>query len=170
MLRDKTMLELVTDYTTLEVAVAKNDGRLSTSSSDQLDYELEQLEEIGYELCNRLQIEKYVRPIVKEELRQRALNRRQNFLLRLLLRVGFISQDLEGEIRWPFSIDPPHMWRYYLFHEPWFGVFRNLPGIVKWLQGRWLPRRWGFRLLMFEFGDRGSSHLPQDSRRISLFK
>jgi hypothetical protein len=37
----------------------------------------------------------------------------------------------------------------------WFYLFRNRPGVIKWLPGRMLPRRWGFGILGFEFGDRG---------------
>jgi len=36
-----------------------------------------------------------------------------------------------------------------------FGVFRNLPGVVKWENGRMLPRRWGVQIFGLEIGDRG---------------
>lgn len=32
---------------------------------------------------------------------------------------------------------------------------RNQPGVIKWLPGRLLPRRRGFGICGFEFGDRG---------------
>lgn len=54
-----------------------------------------------------------------------------------------------------FRIDPWHMWVYYWRTKDFFGVFRNLPGVVKWLPGRTLPRRWGFRFWGVEFGERG---------------
>ena len=35
------------------------------------------------------------------------------------------------------------------------GFFRNRPGVIKWLPGHLLPRRWGIFILGFEFGRRG---------------
>ena len=62
-------------------------------------------------------------------------------------------------------ISPWWHWKIALFNPPWredpflggwFGLFRNKPGVIKWIPGRLLPRRWGFYILGFEFGDRGS--------------
>jgi len=59
-------------------------------------------------------------------------------------------------IVWPF--DAPS-WPSFKWHLRCPGqrvyVFRNLPGVIKWLPGRLLPMRWGFGICGFEFGDRG---------------
>jgi hypothetical protein len=52
-------------------------------------------------------------------------------------------------------ISPWHIWVYLWRSKNYAGVFRNRPGVIKWIPGKLLPRRWGFRLLGFEFGDRG---------------
>lgn len=43
------------------------------------------------------------------------------------------------------------MWR----NKDYFGIFRNRPEVRKWIPGKLLPRRWGFYVLGFEFGERG---------------
>jgi hypothetical protein len=97
-----------------------------------------------------------------------------------LLRIGLIRLKLDGSIRWPISVDGWMWWRFYfrcLLRGEWFssrdrkgrprrgfpfgcpyaafGVFRNLPGVIKWEPGRLLPRRWGVQILGLEIGDRG---------------
>lgn len=59
-------------------------------------------------------------------------------------------------IRWPFHVPPMHIFKHCL-RTPGqrIYVFRNLPGVIKWLPGRLLPHRWGFGICGFEFGDRG---------------
>ena len=52
-------------------------------------------------------------------------------------------------------IDPWLMWLVYWRERDFFCVFRNKPGVSKWLPGRWLPRRWGFRFWGVEIGERG---------------
>lgn len=77
---------------------------------------------------------------------------------KMLLRIGFIRLKDNGEIRWPFHTPPKHIFWLHLKHgAPFdrFYVFRNLPGVIKWEDGRLLPRRWGFGFCGFEFGDRG---------------
>lgn len=82
-------------------------------------------------------------------------------MIRLLAWVGFV-RIRDGKIRWPFGMLPFRMWRTLFFpkgshkalQSP-VGIFRNRPNVVKWQKGRLLPRRWGFWLLGFEFGDRG---------------
>ena len=82
-------------------------------------------------------------------------DRSKSLLLRALVRVR-----ADGSVRWPFSVWPADWWWLLLRHPlnpyfGWFSLFRNRPGVVKRERGRWLPRRWGFRVLGFEFGDRG---------------
>lgn len=80
---------------------------------------------------------------------------------RFLLWVGFIRLRPDGSIRWPFSAPPSHVfrsWRSFYHWCRWIGpfyVFRNKPHVIKWEKGRLLPRRWGFGVFGFEFGDRG---------------
>lgn len=108
-----------------------------------------------------------------EHYTQRHLRMRkdQPILIRFLLWIGFvkfgrknftmtIDQYLAGfnhpeVIIWPFSIPPWHVFKYCIKVGPRFYVFRNLPGVIKWLPGRLLPNRWGFGICCFEFGDRG---------------
>lgn len=87
-------------------------------------------------------------------------------MIRLLLRIGLVRRRDDGSIRWPLHLCPRTtwlvQWRTMVIHRsltkgsfPPFGVFRNLPGIIKWQPGRWLPRRWGFHFFGLEIGDRG---------------
>ncbi len=77
-------------------------------------------------------------------------------MIRFLLFLGFVSRIHCGRVSWPFRAPPWHMFVYYLRYGPRAYRFRNLPGVVKWKPGRLLPRRWGFGVLGFEFGDRGT--------------
>lgn len=83
-----------------------------------------------------------------------------------LLRIGLIRLRDDGSIRWPFHNSPRQTWlvmwremvRQRSLTKGYFaplGVFRNLPGIIKWEPGRLLPRRWGFHVFGIEIGDRG---------------
>lgn len=86
-------------------------------------------------------------------------------MIRLLLFIGLIARKSNGKIAWPFRAPPmwliPYCWKarsirpFTAFHgwKPY--LFRNVPGVIKWVPGRLLPRRWGFGWLGFEFGDRG---------------
>jgi hypothetical protein len=78
-------------------------------------------------------------------------------IVRLLLWIGLIR--LNGKkTRWPVHVAPRHVWKHWWAYYPKgqrVGVFRNRPGIIKYEPGRLLPRRWGFYLVGFEFGDRG---------------
>ena len=81
-------------------------------------------------------------------------------MINLLLRIGLVTRRRDnGKIRWPLSFAPAWMWRSPLLAARafgWFYVFRNVPGVIKWLPGRLLPRRWGFGIMgLIEFGDRG---------------
>lgn len=97
-------------------------------------------------------------------------------VIRLLVWIGFVRivttkkidvsvtpyryYETPPRVRWPFHVSPWHVWKAHFWpavgkREPIFGVFRNRPGFVKWEKGRLLPRRWGIRILGFEFGDRG---------------
>lgn len=87
----------------------------------------------------------------------------------LLLRIGLITRNHDGTIRYPFRIGPWWMWKWFLTkpvsyikwcHSPAHGgciaLFRNLPGVIKWRKGRLLPVRWGISILsLIEIGDRG---------------
>ncbi len=80
-------------------------------------------------------------------------------MINILLRIGLVTRRHNGTIRWPLSFAPIWCWRHpirYARFSGWFGVFRNLPGIIKWREGRLLPVRWGFHIMgLIEFGDRG---------------
>lgn len=86
-------------------------------------------------------------------------------MLALLLRVGLVRRKQDGCIRWPLHSQPWWIWKVHVRCalrgerigrvSPWFGVFRNLPHVIKWEPGRLLPRRWGFYVLGLEIGDRG---------------
>lgn len=90
---------------------------------------------------------------------QRDADARVLRLVAPLLRVGLVTQRYDGSIRWPLSFAPAWMWRHPLCavrQGGWFYVFRNLPGVIKWREGRMLPIRWGFGVMgLIEFGDRG---------------
>lgn len=76
--------------------------------------------------------------------------------VRWLLRIGFVRphhQDPTNRLRWPFSVAPRWLWSVLWRTEPAFGFFRN--GIFIRDVGTWLPRRWGVRFWIFEFGQRG---------------
>lgn len=77
----------------------------------------------------------------------------------LLLRIGLVARRHDGSIRWPLHIAPAHLWRHPLVCVRSYGfvyAFKNSPGVIKWLPGRLLPRRWGFGIAgLVEFGDRG---------------
>jgi hypothetical protein len=80
-------------------------------------------------------------------------------MIRLLQWIGLVRLR-DGRVRWPFYVWPAWLWRARFWpacgkREPLVGVFRNLPGVVKWEPRRLLPRRWGIWVLGFEFGDRG---------------
>lgn len=81
-------------------------------------------------------------------------------LISLLLRIGLVTHNRQtGRILWPLSFSPLWMWRHPITTANlcgWFYVFRNLPGVIKWREGRILPIRWGFGIMgLIEFGDRG---------------
>lgn len=83
-------------------------------------------------------------------------------LIKFLLWVGFVRRKRDGRIRYPFDVPPRHhftnrcaglrsLWRM----SPGIYIFRNTPGVIKWEEGRLLPKRWGIGICGFEFGDRG---------------
>lgn len=85
-------------------------------------------------------------------------------MIELLIWIGFVRRKADGTVRWPIYVAPWWIWKAMLLHpfrRSWgkcgafFGLFRNSPGVIKWEDGRLLPRRWGFRVFGFEFGDRG---------------
>lgn len=81
-------------------------------------------------------------------------------IIELLLWIGIIRID-EKKIVWPIKFPPGHVFRswhgFIGYCRFWGGpyVFRNASYVKKWIPGRLLPRRWGFGLWGFEFGDRG---------------
>lgn len=83
-------------------------------------------------------------------------------LIRFLIWLGLTRRLVSGKLFIPFSAPPRWMYRDRCAGlralwsiEPGFYIFRNLPGIIKWREGRLLPVRWGFGICGFEFGDRG---------------
>lgn len=63
-------------------------------------------------------------------------------IIKLLLWIGLVARKADNTIAWPFHVPPRWM-------------FRNRPGVIKWMPGRLLPRRWGIGWAGFEIGDRG---------------
>lgn len=84
-------------------------------------------------------------------------------IIKLLIRIGLVRRKDNGSILWPVHFAPFWIWKGFMRHpinmtrcNGAFYVFRNLPGVIKWIPGRLLPRRWGFGLFgLIEFGDRG---------------
>jgi len=87
--------------------------------------------------------------------------------VRWLLRIGIVRPyekstlnlklgkvEIDCQLKGPFSWEPKHIWVYVWKSERRIGFFRNLPGVVNDV-GTWLPRRWGFYIVGFEFGQRG---------------
>ncbi len=99
---------------------------------------------------------------------------------KILLRIGLIRIKIDGSIRWPIHVCSWMWWRFTFrcfLRGEWiterlpdgsfrtgfpygcpfsaFGVFRNVPGVIKWEKGRLLPRRWGIQIFGLEIGDRG---------------
>ena len=84
-------------------------------------------------------------------------------MIRFLLWLGLVSRDPSTlKLVWPVAFAPAHIfrnWRTFVGYCRFWGpvyVFRNRPGVVKWIPGRLLPRRWGFGVFgLIEIGDRG---------------
>lgn len=82
--------------------------------------------------------------------------------MKVLLWIGLVAKAHDGSIHWPFRFAPrwvfrswPELHGWMRFHGPFY-VFHNLPGVIKWVPGRLLPRRWGFGIYgLIEIGDRG---------------
>jgi hypothetical protein len=70
-----------------------------------------------------------------------------------LVRVG----EEDGRVIWPVAWSSWDWWRDVALGRlgARAGLFTNVPGVVRDVPGRWLPRRWGFYVLGFELGDRG---------------
>ena len=82
-------------------------------------------------------------------------------VMRFLLWVG-LTNYVDRKYTVPLHVAPKHVWtdwpsfRATVRTNKLFYVFRNLPHVVKWKEGRLLPRRWGFGILgLIEIGDRG---------------
>ncbi len=79
---------------------------------------------------------------------------------RAMLRIGFYRRNDNGSLRGPIHISPWSWWRVMLFPKngpcPFqrVGLFRNRKGVIDRVPGSWLPRRWGFFVFGFEFGQR----------------
>ena len=81
-------------------------------------------------------------------------------IIRLLIWVGLTRRIDNGKLFVPFHWPPKHVFMTHLRAGGKRGfkrvyVFRNVPGVVKWIPGRLLPRRWGIGFCGIEFGDRG---------------
>lgn len=163
------LLELVAEHSRLRAAIDASDERLTSSSSAQLDTDQDALEEVSNEILHQLGVREWMAKVAREEVRRARVEAPRNFIVRALLRVGLTSIKHDGGLHFPVCVRPLRLWWYALRHEPWFGFFRNRDGVIKWLQGRWLPRRWGFWFLGLEVGDRGSSVWREDRARRGLF-
>lgn len=83
--------------------------------------------------------------------------------MRILIWIGLVYRGHDGKIVWPIKLPPRHVfssWRSFIGYCRFWGpfyVFRNLPYVKSRTPGRLLPRRWGFGIFGFEFGDRGGT-------------
>jgi len=91
-----------------------------------------------------------------------------NRLIRTLARIGLVTVRSNRTVRWPFYVAPRWMWGPLWRLEPVFGLFRNRPDVMKWIPGRLLPLRWGFRCWIFEVGDRGSAQWSRRDQRLVI--
>lgn len=79
----------------------------------------------------------------------------------LLIRIGLTRWLDDGKLFVPFHMPPYYKSegvRGYIYRCRFCGpfyIFRNRPGLIRRIPGRMLPRRWGFGVYGFEFGDRG---------------
>lgn len=83
-------------------------------------------------------------------------------MIRLLLWIGLVARRYDGSIAWPIRFASRHAFRSWPEFRSWcklhgaIYIFRNSPGIIKWVPGRLLPRRWGIGFFgIIEIGDRG---------------
>ncbi len=76
----------------------------------------------------------------------------------ILRALSFLRVEVINRIPY-LNIAPWHcwvaLWRSRVIQDKRWGFFRNRPAVIKWIPGRLLPRRWGFYVLGFEFGERG---------------
>lgn len=73
-----------------------------------------------------------------------------------LFRIGIVRFEDDGALRWPIRIGPWWIWKARArMPRERFGLFRNLPHVIKWYPYSMLPRRWGFFVLGLEIGQRG---------------
>ncbi len=85
-----------------------------------------------------------------------------NRIINLFICIGLVRRRDNGTIRWPVKFAPAWVFKSrrefiaWVRCHGWFYVFRNLPHVIKWEEGRLLPRRWGFGIMgLIEIGDRG---------------
>jgi hypothetical protein len=90
-------------------------------------------------------------------------------IIKLLLRIGFVSEDDDGNTHWPFSAPRWHTFMYYWKTDRKPYVFHNLRGVIKWQRGRLLPVRRGFGWCGFEFGDRGCFNRKPRSKKYRCY-
>ena len=167
--RDKPLSLLFKEYDDLHERIINNDGRLSSGSSAQLDYDMDLQEDIVEEFHQRFGLDKAVRAIIQKERVQARMSKQHNWLIRALLRIGIVSKNQEGFIVWPFHVYDGIYSAVVLSRQPWFEVIKTHSG-ARWLSNRWLPFRWGFRFGSVVFGDVGNSHNAIDKLRLSWFK
>lgn len=168
-MRDKPLSLLFKEYDDLSERIINNDGRLSSGSSAQLDYEMDLQEDIAEEFHRRFGLNKAVRAIIQKERVQERMSVQHNWLIRALLRIGIVSKNQEGLIMWPFHVYDEMYSDVVLSRQSWFEVIKTYNG-ARWLLNRWLPFRWGFRFGSVVFGDIGNSHNGIDKLRLSWFK
>ncbi len=159
-LQDMTLGELITEYDRTQEVIDKNDGRLSSSSSAQLDYDMDMQEDVAKEIVNRLGLRRYLNQVDHD-----LVYRMQEVESRL--RLGSFRhgdyQFFDGYLH----IAPLHAW----IEELQFGLINPIrrgerPRWIRWEGGAWIfknlphikPGRWGFGVLGVEVGSRN----PQD--------
>lgn len=82
--------------------------------------------------------------------------------MKLLLWIGLVARRPDNSIAWPIRFAPGWIFRDWASFRGWIRfhagiyLFHNLPGVIKWVPGRLLPRRWGIGFFgLIEIGDRG---------------
>ena len=162
-LTDCTLGELITRFDETQAQINANDGRFSTGSSAQLDYDMEQQEDVAREIAHRLGLYDRLHRLENDHtIRLQNIERR----LRLGSSRNGDFEFLDGYI----SIAPPHCW----YEELMFGLINPLrrgerPRWIRWEGGAWIFKndrvsrgapgfeaggRWGFGVLGIEIGSR----------------
>lgn len=168
-LKNLSLTELIVAFEASQQKINSNDGRLTEGSSDQLDMDMHEQEEIAKEIRDRLGcLGKRERP---EDMPKNLTYRLQCIEGRL--RLGNHRRGTYELLDGYLQIAPFHCWRDELIH----GLIEPLkrgekPRWIRWAPGAWIFRnekasrgypsfgpggRWGFGILGIEIGSRDPS-------------